>query len=230
MTNTRRIVIPRGRKGLKGDKGDPGDGAATLGVRVDLLESPTAQNVIYWNGVSGNDANSGGNVTPVQTAQRVCELLRAGTTNMIFLQSDVVWDYYLDIQNDIKIDISGGPSTHYSITFTDAINNSNRKGGMRIEAYGTLVLLYTNIILAGTRNEPIFNASIGKWKCRTFSTGFESLPNSMGSVFSNGYGGEIFVHFQGYNFENMDQSLFEGIASGANPNERNLVYCNLTNV
>lgn len=229
MNENKRIIIPRGRQGLKGDKGDQGDGAATLGPRLDKLESPTTHNVIYWNAVNGNDANDGWS-GPIQTAQRLCELLKSGVTNLVILQSDVVWDYYFDIQNDLKIDISGGSTTYFSITFKDAINKSTRKGGIRNEANGTVILLYTKIYMDGLVSAPVFDAVIGKWKCRTYVTDFERVGNAQGYIFGNSYAGELIVHFQSSAFTNISGYLFEGVGPNQNPNDRFLVYTNLNAV
>ena len=223
----RVIFVPRGPRGATGEQGPAGDGAATLTPRLDEMEDPKGRNLIYWDGVNGNDANSGAGNAHVKTAERVCELLKANVPNQIYLQSDVVWDYYFDVSNNIKIYVSGGPTTNYSLTFTDALNSSSRKGGVRSEAYGTLIFVYMKIYLDGVRDSPAFEASIGKWKVRSFGTDFERLGSAQGSLFSNTYGGEIVTYFQGANFTNLDGHLFAGVGAQQDPNSKDLLYSNI---
>lgn len=223
----RVIFVPRGPRGATGEQGPAGDGAAALTPRVDELEDPRGRNLIYWHGINGNDANPGTLTAPVKSAERVCELLKANIPNLIYLQSDVVWDYYFDINNNLKVQISGGPNSHYAVTLTDAINSTNRKGGIRTDSYGTLILLYTKIYLDGQNNSPAFDATIGKWKVRTFSTNFEKIGSSQGFLFSNLYAGELVTFFQGAVFTNMEGHIFEGVAAMDNPNSKDLVFSNL---
>jgi len=159
----------------------------------------------------------------------VIELLKANVSNHVVLRSDVVWDQFIQIDNGIKLQISGGPSTLYSIEFTDAVNHPTLKAGVQVEDYSTLIFLYCRVMIAGDREKAIFSAHIGKWKVRSYTADFIRNQSAYGYLFSNIYAGELDVYLQGGSIENLEGYLFEGVPAGTDPNERNLVYCNLIN-
>lgn len=211
----KHIVIPRGRRGATGISGVDGEsGVSILQPRIDLIESVGPLNDIYIGiGADGaNDANDGKtSETPIVTMGRLLEICMASTYNRVrIISASVNLTGTHILRKDLTISFEKAPDiTSAQINFTGLRMLMLRPSHIRVD---DVTLRFTT-----GQSTDIFNFYANGQFYATSVT-FDNGAGGSGSLINNIETGNIYAVFSNSPLDTWAGRIFNGVASGADPN------------
>lgn len=189
-------------------------------------DSLTKMDIIYLDQNVGDDANDGLTAsTPIQSLQRLEEILPIGRRLQVRLLSDVIWDYAIRISYPVAmLEILGrnADNTAYenkTVTIKDSTNFSNLPGCIQMICLSNVFLRKLDIVLDTSKGLSFVFYSSTLGYLRTFSVNLSRIGSGSCCLYADGNSFVASRH-QAITIDSTAKGyVAQGISADENPND-----------